>query len=130
MSAHHGNEGNVQLGANAVAEVQSWDYEEEDVDVQDVASMGDTEVTHFLSGIKRGSGSIECLWDETDTNGQETLDVGASVTLNLYPEGDASTDVYFGGTAKITNVRRGASVRGMVTVSFSFVGVLAQQTVV
>lgn len=129
MSAHHGNEGAVYLGADQVAEVQSWSYDEEDADVQDVASMGDSAVTHYLSGIKRGSGSLECLWDETDTNGQQTLDVGASVTLNLYPEGNTSGDIYFGGTAQVTAVRRGSSVRGMVTVNFDFVGALTEQTV-
>ena len=130
MAKTHGNEGTVKLTTNQVSETQGWTYEEGDVDVQEPASMGDTEVTVKASGIKAGGGTVECLWDASDTNGQEAMTVGASVTLNLYPEGDVSADVYYGGTAIITSLSRGSNVRGMVTVAFTFRGVLARAVVV
>ena len=44
------------------------------------------------------SSIVECHWDETDTNGQEALDVGTSATIELYPEGADSGDAYYHGT--------------------------------
>jgi len=126
---HHGNEGSVAIGANTVAEVQSWTYDEQDIDVQEAASMGDTAVTVLASGIKSGGGTIECLWDETDSNGQSAMDIGSSVTLNLYPEGASNPDTYYTGTAIITGVGVASSVRGLVTRNFTFRGPLTESTV-
>jgi hypothetical protein len=49
--------------------------------------------------------SVEVFWDETDTNGQQAMSVGASVTLNTYPEGSSSTDSYKTGAAIVESRR-------------------------
>jgi hypothetical protein len=67
-------------------------------------------------------GSVDVYWDETDTNGQVAATIGASVTLNVYPEGDASGDAYYTGTAIVTGVSRTASFDGMVEASITFQG--------
>ena len=75
---------------------------------------------------------MTCHWDETDTNGQEALSIGASVTLGLYPEGDASGAQYFSGTATVTEIGRPVTQDEITNVTFSFLGngALAKDTVV
>ena len=130
MAVHHGNDGIVKVGANAVAEIQSWSYEEKDVAVVEKTSMGDTAASYLPSGTKGGSGSVECLIDEADANGQNSLTAGASVTLALYPEGDQSGDVEYTGTAIIETVARSGEKAGINTVSFNFMGALTRGTVI
>lgn len=120
MATHHGNEGIVKLTANTVAEVQSWTIEQGIDTVRDTA-MGDTAHTH-KTGHTFWSGSVTCNWDETDTNGQVALTIGASVTLNVYPEGDGAGDAYFTGTATVTAITKQASLDGLITASFTFEG--------
>lgn len=130
MATHKGSEGTVKVGANTIAELLSWSYEETAETVEDTA-LGDTAKT-FLSGTTSWSGSAECHFDETDANGQEALTAGASVTLNLYPEGATTGDQYYTGTALVTSVS--VSVGGndeTVKRSFSFqgTGALTESTV-
>ena len=122
MATHWGNEGIVKVGANAIAEVDSFEVNESVDPVEDTA-MGDTYKTHIPgSGHKEWSGSLTCHWDESDANGQEALVIGASVTLNLYPEGDASGDIELSGLASITNISIGVPKDGLVSRSFEFMG--------
>ena len=44
------------------------------------------------------------------------------MTINFYPEGDASTDTYYSGTAIVTGVSRSSSFDGMVEASISLQG--------
>lgn len=130
MATHKGSEGTVKVGANAIAELLSWSVEETAETIEDT-SLGDTAKT-FMAGTTSWSGSAECMWDETDTNGQGALTIGASVTLNLYPEGDTTGDTYYTGTALVTSISR--SVGGndeTIKASFSFqgTGALTESTV-
>lgn len=118
MATHHGKEGTVKVGSNAVAEIQNYNFTQE-ASVADDTAMGDTDDTHLV-GTKRANGSLECSWDETDTNGQEALVAGASVTLNLYPEGDGSGDKYYTCTATITRVNWTVPRDGIVRRSFDW----------
>jgi hypothetical protein len=54
--------------------------------------------------------------------GQGALTIGASVTLNVYPEGDASGDTYYTGTAIVTGVTRSSSFDGLVEASITVQG--------
>mgnify|MGYP003131967899 CR=1 FL=1 len=129
MATHKGSEGTVKVGSNAVAEIRSYSLEES-ADVIEDTSMGDSART-YLSSLTQFSGSLDVFWDETDTSGQGALTVGASVTLNVYPEGDASGDTYYSGTALVTGVSRSASFDGMVeaTISVQGTGALTAATV-
>jgi len=121
MANHQGTEGVIKVGANAVAEVRSWNVS------QSAAVVDDTEISDTWQtnkpGLKSWSGSLNCYWDETDANGQAALVVGAEVALNLYPEGASTGDKYYAGSAIITSleisVPEGA---GMITASMSFTG--------
>ena len=129
MATHKGSEGTVKSGANAIAEIRSYTITET-ADVLEDTSMGDTSRT-YLSSLKTFTGSIDCFWDETDTNGQLTLDPGSSVTINIYPEGSTSGDTYYTGTVLITEKSITASFDGMVEASCSFqgTGALSETTV-
>ncbi len=129
MATHKGSEGTVKSGANAIAEIRSYTITET-ADVLEDTTMGDASRT-YLASLKTFSGSIECFWDETDNNGQLTLDVGSSVTINVYPEGSSTGDMYYTGSVIITEKSITASFDGMVEASFSFqgTGALSETTV-
>lgn len=122
MATHTGTEGSVQIGSDAIAEVRSWTLTQEG-ETADTTTMDNTSGwrTHKPT-LKAWSGEVECFWDETDTNGQVALDVGASVTLNLYPEGDSSGDNFYTGTATVTQAEASAAIDGIVEAKFSFQG--------
>lgn len=120
MANHKGSEGLVKIGANTVAEVRSWSLDESAATIPD-STMGDAAETHQL-GLTSWSGQMTCYWDETDTTGQEAMTSGASVSVDLYPEGDSSGDTHYSGTATITQIGRSASHDGMVEATYSFTG--------
>ena len=126
---HHGSDGIVKVGANTVAEVQGWTYDETDVSLTSYASMGASSVTYKSAGIIEGSGTIECIWDETDATGQGGLAVGTEVTLHLMPEGDTTGDTEYTGTVVIDSRGLAGSTTAMNTQKFTFKGTLTEATV-
>jgi len=129
MATHTGSEGTLKVGSNAVAEIRSYTINETGETIEDT-SMGDTSRT-FKAGLKTFTASVEVFWDETDTTGQGALDVGSEVTLNVYPEGDASGDTYYSGTSIVTGKTVTGSFDGMVEASFELqgTGALTETTV-
>jgi predicted secreted protein len=120
MATHAGSEGTVKVGANAIAEIRSFSIEET-ADTLEDTTMGDTARTR-KSSLKSFSGSVDVLWDETDTTGQGALVAGAEVTLNLYPEGAASGDTYMTGSAIVTGRSITSSYDGLVEMSITVEG--------
>ena len=120
MAVHTGSEGTIKVGANAVSELRSYSISQE-AETIEKSAMGDS-YRSFEIGMQSWSGSCDVYWDETDTNGQGALIPGASVTLNVYPEGATSGDYFYSGTALVTSVERSAAFDGMVEASVSFTG--------
>jgi hypothetical protein len=120
MAVHKGSEGTVKVGANGILEVRSYSIEES-ADTLETSTMGDTART-YVPSLTTFTGSVDVYWDETDTNGQGALSIGAAVTLNVYPEGDSSTDTYYTGSAIVTGVTRTASFDGLVEASITLQG--------
>ena len=112
MATHLGKEGTVQVGSNAIAEIRGFSIDET-IDVVEDTSMGDSSKT-YLASIKDFSGTVDVLYDETDTNGQTALSLGSSVTLNFAPEGTDSGDVKLTGTAIVTGKSITSSFDGLV----------------
>ena len=129
MATHTGSEGTIKSGANAIAEVRSYTITETGDTVEDTV-MGDAARTYKAS-LKTWTASVEVYWDETDTTGQGSFDVGSTVTLNVYPEGATSGDMYYTGSAIVTEKSVTASFDGMVEASFSLqgTGALSETTV-
>lgn len=130
MATHTGSEGTVKVGSNAIAEIRSFSIEES-ADTLEDTTMGDTART-YKSSLTTYTGSVDVLWDETDTTGQGALTIGAEVTLNLYPEGDTSGDTYYTGTAIVTGRTINSTYDGLVEMSISVQGsgALTESTVV
>lgn len=120
MATFNGNAGVVKIGANTVAEVLDFSIDETANTVDDTV-LGDSATTH-LSGLNSWSGSINCYWDDTDTNGQVALTIGASVSLALLPEGATTGDAQYSGTVTITGISRAVANDSTVTQSFTFTG--------
>jgi predicted secreted protein len=120
MANHKGSEGTVKVGSNAVAEIKGFSITESADTIEDT-TMGDAARTYKPS-LKSFSGSLDVLWDETDTTGQGALTVGAEVTLNVYPEGATSGDTYLTGSAIVTSLAISSSFDGMVTASIGVQG--------
>lgn len=129
MATHAGSEGKVFIGSNQVAEVKSWSLEVTS-DTVDASIIG-TSWRKNQATIKSWSGSFDAFWDETDTQGQGMLVAGSTVTLNLYPEGNASGAKYWSGDAIVTSISYSGAFDGIVEASFSFTGTgaLSNQTV-
>lgn len=105
MATHVGKEGIVTVGGVTVAELNGWETTETAEPVEDT-ELSD-EFKTYKSGtdiVKDWKGKISCMWDETDTNGQEVMTIGVLVTLVFAAEGTASTDRIGTGTAIIEEI--------------------------
>ncbi len=121
MATHIGSEGALYSGANAVAEVRSFEVTESSA-TADTTSMGDTAETHTAT-LTSWEGSCTAWWDETDTNGQETFTIGASLSVTFAPEGNGTSgDVSYVGTATVTGRTVRSSHDGVVEASFTLKG--------
>ena len=118
MATHTGSAGTVKVGANAIAELRSWSLDQSQ-DTVETTKLGDTVKTYSVTQSS-SSGTMDCHWDETDTNGQVACSIGATVTLNLYPEGATSGDTYYTGSAIITSVGVSQTHDGIVERSLGF----------
>ena len=118
MATHTGSSGTVKVGANAIAELRSWSLDQSQ-DTVETTKLGDT-VKTYSATQSSSSGTMDCFWDETDTNGQVACTIGATVTLNLYPEGATSGDTYYTGSAIITSVGVAQTHDGIVERSLGF----------
>jgi hypothetical protein len=120
MANHRGSEGVVHVGTTAIAELRSWELTHENEPIEDTV-LADTNRS-FVAGLNNWSGSAAAFWDESDTNGQEALDVGSSVTLKFYGEGTGTGATFYTGTGIVTGVTRRAAMQGMVEADFNFRG--------
>jgi predicted secreted protein len=120
MATHTGIEGTVKVGSNAIAEVRSFSIKQSAETIEDT-TITDTAKT-YLPGQTSWSADVSCFWDETDTSGQGALTVGSSVTLNLYPEGAATGDTYYTGSAIVTSLDISVPTNGMIEASMACQG--------
>ena len=129
MANHTGSSGVVKIGTNTVAEVRSFTINTTAELLEDT-TLTDTSKTYQV-GKKGATVSVECFWDETDTNGQIALAEGQSVTLNLYPEGSGSGDYYYTGTFLVTGNSVSVPTDGIIEATFdaTLTGALSRTTV-
>ena len=118
MANHKGSEGVAKVGSNTIAEIKDFSLSESAETIDDT-TMGDSARTKQV-GLTTASGSMTAFWDETDSSGQGAMTVGASVTLNLYPEGATTGDSYATLSAIITEKGVSTTLDGMVETSVSF----------
>jgi hypothetical protein len=128
MAVTKGSAGTVYSGSDLIAEVKSYSVDESAVTIN-TTELSDSAQT-YVAGTTTFTGSVDVFWDPDDT-GQGTLTAGASITLNLYPEGNTSGNTYYTGSVIITGISRSTSVDGTVdaTISFQGSGALTETTV-
>lgn len=101
MSVHHGKDGVVKVGSNVIASTNSWTLSLK-ADTADKSAIGDSWKSHTV-GLLSGDGKVSCYLDPADAS-QESLTIGASVTLNLYEQGTTTGLMYWTFTATITGL--------------------------
>jgi predicted secreted protein len=127
MGTHAGKEGVVKVGGTpaVVAEVQEWQIETS-ADISDNTTLNSAQSNGGWKSnratLKSWQGSVSCLLDDTDTNGQDTMREGASIDLKVYIEGEDTGDTFFSGTAIITSVSRSGNLQDDVPFNVSFTG--------
>tara|TARA_R110001632_G_scaffold232969_1_gene375697 strand:- start:2248 stop:2640 length:393 start_codon:yes stop_codon:yes gene_type:complete len=126
MATHTGSEGTVKVGANTIAEIRSFSIEESAETLEDT-SMGDSARTYKPS-LTTFTATVDVLWDDADTNGQDALTNGAEVTFGVYPEGETTGDIYLSGAGIVTGRSISASYDGLVEMSISLQGTGALTT--
>jgi predicted secreted protein len=119
MANHLGREGLVKISSTTIGELRNYSLSHSSDTVED-SVIGDTYRTR-LATMKTWSASGDLYWDETDA-GQLLITIGSSVTLNLYPEGATTGDVYYTGSAIVTKFDISASFDGLVEGAISFEG--------
>ena len=129
MANHTGVSGLVKVGTNTVAEVRSFTLNTTTELLEDT-TLTDTSKSYQV-GKKGATVSVECFWDETDTNGQIAIAEGSQVALNLYPEGADSGDYYFSGTWLISGNSISTPTDGIIEATFdaTLTGALTRGTV-
>jgi hypothetical protein len=120
MATETSANGVIKVGANAIAEVTGYSITYTSDTVEDTV-MGDTART-YKATLKSYTASIDCMYDQTDTNGQLALNVGDSITYSLYPSGETSGDVYFTGSGIITSQAINGSTGEMISATFEVQG--------
>ena len=119
MANHLGREGLVKISSTTIGELRNYALSHSSDTVED-SVIGDTYRTR-LATMKTFSVSGDLYWDEVNA-GQLLITIGSSVTLNLYPEGADTGDVYYSGTAIVTKFDISASFDGIVEGSIAFEG--------
>lgn len=129
MTTIVGNAGKVKVGSVFSAEVVEFSIEASAQMVED-SELTDAWDT-FKAGSKRWKGSATVHYDPTDTNGQEALSEGATITLGLYPAGSGSGSTYYSGTALVESRSVEVKRNGIIErqISFQGSGTLSQATV-
>lgn len=114
-----GNNGTVLVGAQAVANVTAFTYNEDAAAIRSGA-MGQTYRANLADAIEV-SGSVTCEFDSSDTLGQGALVAGSEVQLNLREEGDGAGKPEITVEALITQVAVDVTDGQIVTRSFQYV---------
>ena len=129
MATHTGSSGVIKIGTNTIAEVRSFTIDTTAEILEDTV-LTDTSKS-FKVGKKGATVSVECFWDETDTNGQIALAEGSSVAMDLFPEGADSSDYYFSSTWLVTATSVSVPTDGIIEATFSATlnGALSRSTV-
>ena len=118
MTATVGNDGVVRVGTNTIAELKAWSVTENADRVEDTA-MGDSART-YQAGFNDVEGTIECHFDPSDTNGQEALTIGATVSLVLWPFGAGTGNPEWTVSATILGIESSGQINEIIAVTFNW----------
>lgn len=107
MTVYSGNAGSVKVGANAVGKVTKFTVKQSAETIRTDA-IGDAAKTYTI-GKTEWEGSMDARLDSSDT-GQSALTIGASVTVELYPDGNTAGRLKLSGSALVTGIDTAADM--------------------
>ena len=113
MTTIKGNAGVVKIGANAIAELTGFTITETGGTAEDTA-LGDTARTYVADGLPTWTAAINGHWFLGDTNGQDLLVIGASLSLSFNPAGTGTGTKKLDGTGLVTQVQHGEIGNGAI----------------
>ncbi len=119
MTTYLGKDGVVEVGGNAVANVETFTYNEEGSKIP-TPFMGAGAIVE-LAGFPRVNGRIRAWYDDADTTGQGGLTQGSNVALSLYPRGKgAGLPEYVIASADIDTEVLETPVENGISIEFGF----------
>ncbi len=126
---HSGNDGVAQIGGTALEKVLRFEITEEEASSDRVDGMGDDWEDSVINK-KRWSGTMETRRLQSDAAGATTLNVGDTIALTLYPDGDTVDFSEIAGSARVTSITDGADqeATNRMTVGFTGKGALTKGT--
>jgi hypothetical protein len=132
MTYFHGKDGLVKIGAPSAVtlKVENWSFEEQ-LATDDVSHQGDPDDgTRDIGGRVKTTGNFTAVQDKANTQ-QNSLQVGQTVTVELYDGGIGSGAKYHKGEALITSRGRDVPKDGAIRtqIGWNVQGRLAEQTV-
>jgi predicted secreted protein len=121
--------GSAQFGFDLSPYITSVDADWP-VDEIDVTTLGQN-YKQFLAGFQDATFTIEGIWDPTADAVMFNLRGGTAGPWRYYPQGTASTKVYYQGTAVVTNYSPPTDVNEAVTFTLELhnSGALTRNTV-
>jgi predicted secreted protein len=119
MATKLGRDGLIRISSTTIGELRNYALTHTSDTVED-SVLGDTYRTR-LASMKTWSASGDLYWDEGDA-GQLLITIGSQVTLNLYPEGATTGDIYYQGAAIVTQFNVSASFDGIIEGQIQFEG--------
>lgn len=118
MAVLHGKAGAVKIGGNTASSVSSWTMSDGGPELHDNTPLQNTWKT-FIAGQRRVTGSIQCDWDQADSNVQGAMLTaalnGSTVTLLLY-----TTDTNYFTVPAYINVGAEVNIKGIIKRNFRF----------
>lgn len=120
MATHLGREGIIKVAiSRVVGELRNYSLSHSS-DVVEDSTLNDAYRTKKAT-LQTWSMSADVYWDEAD-EGQIRLTPGANVFIDLYPEGVASSAIYYGGLGVVTKYDISGTFDGMVEGSITVEG--------
>lgn len=119
MARHSGKNGIVKVGAAVVGDLVDFDFEQSAAEV-DVSAINDG-WDDFEAGSKSWAGNLTVRFNVDDAT-QQLLQVGETLALQLFTDGDASGKTNFSGNAVILTAGQGISRNAAVDKKVTFKG--------
>ena len=117
MAVLKGKDGSISAGLNNLANITSFTINEE-ADTLETTAMGNAGYKTFVGSLKSWSGTVEAVFDDTDT----AVSTGSAITLTVLVDDGSSTQVQYSGSCIVTSKSVEVGVADLVTVSFDVTG--------
>ena len=117
MAVLKGKDGSISAGLNNLANITSFSINEE-ADTLETTAMGNAGYKTFVGSLKSWSGTVEAVFDDTDT----AVTVGSAITLTVVVDDGSSNQVQYSGSCIVTSRSVEVGVADLVTVSFDVTG--------